>query len=83
MVLEDTFSTVDHMRMGTVPGKCKNLVEEHSELDTQEDSLFKNSGIVFNPQACPYLMRPGKMTHRGWVTKNHLQGPISRLPHKK
>ena len=42
------------MRKVTVPGKWKNLVEDYSELSTQENPLLKNSGILMNPQACQY-----------------------------
>ena len=37
VVLDDTFSTMDHKKKGTVPGNWKNLIEEHSELATQEN----------------------------------------------
>ena len=37
VVLDNTLSTVDHMRKVTVPGNRKNMVEEHSELSTQEN----------------------------------------------
>ena len=37
VVFDRILSTVEHMRKGTVPGNCKNLVEEHSELSTQEN----------------------------------------------
>ena len=37
VVFDDTFSTVEHTRKGTVPGNWKNLVEEHSEIATQEN----------------------------------------------
>ena len=33
----DTFSTVEHMRKGTVPVYWKNLIEYNSELATQEN----------------------------------------------
>ena len=36
MVFENTLSTVDHTRKGTEPGKRKSMVEEHSELSTQD-----------------------------------------------
>ena len=35
VVLDDIFSTMEHMRNGTVTGNWENLVEEHSELATQ------------------------------------------------
>ena len=34
VVFENTLSTVDNMKKGTVPVNCKNLVEEHSKLAT-------------------------------------------------
>ena len=43
VVFDDTFSTVEHMRKVTVPGNWKNLVEEHSELATQENFTLANS----------------------------------------
>ena len=33
-----TLSTLEHMSKGTVPGNWKNLVEDQSELATQENS---------------------------------------------
>ena len=40
VVFDDTFSTVEHMRKGTVPGNWKNLVEDHLELATQEKFIL-------------------------------------------
>ena len=40
VVFGDTFSTVYHMRRGTVPGNWKNLVEDHSELATKENFIL-------------------------------------------
>ena len=37
VVFDGTLYTVDHMRKGTIPGNWKNLVEEHSEIATQEN----------------------------------------------
>ena len=37
VVFDENFSTVDHTRKGTLPGNWKYLVEEHSELVTQEN----------------------------------------------
>ena len=37
--------------------KLKNILEEHSELDTQGNLTLENSGIIFNPHACPHLLR--------------------------
>ena len=37
VIFDNTFSTLEHMRKGTVLGNCKNLVEDHSELATQEN----------------------------------------------
>ena len=37
MVFDNTFSTVDHMRKGTLPGNWKKLVEDHSEIAAQEN----------------------------------------------
>ena len=36
VVYDEKFSTVEHMRKGTVPINWKNLVEEHSDIATQE-----------------------------------------------
>ena len=36
MVFDDTFSTMEHMRKGKIPGNSKNLVEEHSDIATEE-----------------------------------------------
>ena len=36
MVFENILSTVEHTRKSTEPGKWKSLVEEHSELSTQD-----------------------------------------------
>ena len=41
VVFDDNLSTVDHMRKGTILGNWKNLVEEHSELSTQEKSTLE------------------------------------------
>ena len=35
VVFDDTFSTMDHMKKGTIPGNWKNMVEDHSQLATQ------------------------------------------------
>ena len=64
-VFDNTFSNVEHMRKGLIPGNWENLVEEHSELSAQEISFLPKSGILTNPQACPYLWRPGKKTY--WI----------------
>ena len=37
VVVDDKFSTVEHMKKVTVPGNWKNLMEEHLELDIQEN----------------------------------------------
>ena len=37
VVFDEIFSTLDHMSKGTVPVNFKNLVEEQSELSTQEN----------------------------------------------
>ena len=37
VVFDDNFSIVYHTRKGTLPGNWNNLVEEQSELDTQEN----------------------------------------------
>ena len=37
VVFDDTLYTLEHMRKGRVPGNGKNLVEEHSEIATQEN----------------------------------------------
>ena len=37
VVFDDTLSTMDHMRKDKVPGNWKNMVEENSELATQEN----------------------------------------------
>ena len=37
VVFDNTFSTVDHTRKGTVPGDRENLVEDYPELATQEN----------------------------------------------
>ena len=37
VVFDNTLSTVDHMRKGTVPRNWKNLVEEHLEIATQKN----------------------------------------------
>ena len=59
MIFDDTFYTVDHMRKGTVPGNCKNMVEEHSELATQENftlskewHLNESSSMPLPREAC-------------------------------
>ena len=36
VVFDYKFSTVKHMRRGIIPVNCKNWVEEHLELATQE-----------------------------------------------
>ena len=36
VVLYGNFSTVEHMRKVTVPVNWKNMVEEHSDVDTQK-----------------------------------------------
>ena len=37
VVVDDKFSTVEHMKKVTVPGNWKNLMEEHLQLDIQEN----------------------------------------------
>ena len=44
MVFDEKFSTAEHTKEVAVPGNCKNLVEEHSELATQEN--FSNTKMV-------------------------------------
>ena len=34
VVFDNTFSTMEHMSKGTVPGNWKNLIEEHSDITT-------------------------------------------------
>ena len=42
VVFDEIFSTLDNMSKDTVPVNCKNLVEEQSELSTQENfTLFE------------------------------------------
>ena len=41
VVFDDTFSTVEHMKKVTVPGNWKNLIEDPSELYTQENFTLK------------------------------------------
>ena len=36
VVFDETLSTVEQTRKGKVPGNWNNLIEEHSELTTQE-----------------------------------------------
>ena len=37
VVFDDNFYTLEHVGRVTVPGNCKNLVEEHSYLAIQEN----------------------------------------------
>ena len=41
VVFDNNFSTAYHTRKGTFPGKWENLVEEHSDLATQEKITFE------------------------------------------
>ena len=59
VVFDYTFYTVENMMKGIVPGNCKNLLEEHSEIDTQENftiekqcHLKKSSGIPLPRETC-------------------------------
>ena len=79
VVFDYTVSTVELMRKGTVLGKWKNWYRSTHSLLHRKTSLLKNSGILMNPQVCPYSWRTVRNTHRIQVPKIRLQGLIPRL----
>ena len=79
MVFDDTFPTVGHTRKRKTPGNWKNLIEEHSELATQENIDLAKYWHLNKSSSMPlYPGRPGKKTHCNQVPKIYFQGLISR-----
>ena len=56
VVFDDTLSTVEHMRKGTVPVNCKNLVEDHSEIDNQENFTLSKEWHLNESSSMPLPM---------------------------
>ena len=79
VVFDGEFSTMYHMIKWTVPVNWYTCWRGTHNLTCRKISLLKNSVILINPQACPYLGWLDKSTHRSLVTNTYIQGLINRL----
>ena len=62
LVFEVTLSIVEHMRKGIVPGNWKNLVEDHSDIFTLENSTLDKEWHI-NEYSIIYLLSKAWQEH--------------------
>ena len=79
VVFDNTIYTMGHMIKGTVQGNLKNWYRSTQSLLRRNTSLLQNSGILTNPQSCPYPERPHEKTRWNQVPNICLQGLIPRM----